>query len=82
MTKIRNFIAWLLLIGGFVGGFYFGAYKMLYEPIIYACIYHDIGGLTSTIIAKTIFTCLCSLPVWCLWSFAGLMAFSIVSEYD
>ena len=82
MTKIRNFIAWLLLIGGFVGGFYFGAYKMLYNPIIHACVYNDIGMLTSTIIAKTIFTCLCSLPVWCLWSFAGLMAFSIVSEYD
>lgn len=81
MTKFRNFIAWICLISGGASAIY-SLYKMIYVPIINACTLHDAGILTSAIIAKVVFSCLCSPVVFCGWIFIALGLFAIISEYD
>lgn len=81
MKKLRNFIAWICLISGGASAIY-SLYKMIYIPIVTACMIHDAGVLTSTIVAKVIFSCICSPVVFCGWIFIALWLFAIISEYD
>lgn len=77
MSKVRNFIAWLLLISGVASGLYLGLYENVYLAIINAFTLHDLGLLTSTLIVKTVFSCLCS-PLTIFGGFAlGVFAFGI-----
>ena len=55
---------------------------MIYVAIINACVLHDAGCLTTAIIAKTIFSCVCSPVMICAWAMIGLILFAIISEYD
>lgn len=55
---------------------------MIYVAIINACVLHDEGCLTTAIIAKTVFSCLCSPVVICALIMIGLILFAIISEYD
>lgn len=55
---------------------------MIYVAIINACVLHDAGCLTTAIIAKTIFSCLCSPVVACAWVVVGWTLFVAISKYD
>lgn len=81
MKKFRNFIAWICLISGVASAIY-SLYRMIYVPIISACALHDAGVLTSAIIAKLVFSCLCSPVVFCGCIFIAIGLFAIISEYD
>ena len=82
MRQLRNLLAWICLISASITGLYSGIYKMLYLAIINACMLYDTGVLSATIIAKTVFSCLCSPVIICGWAFIGLMLFAVISEYD
>lgn len=81
MTKFRNFIAWICLISGSVLAIC-SLYKMIYIPIITACMLNDAGALTSVIVAKVVFSCLCSPVAFCGLILIALGLFAIISEYD
>lgn len=75
-------LAWICLIGASVMGLYNGVYKMLYLAIINAFMLYDAGVLSTTIIANTVISCLCSPVIICGWAFIGLILFAVISEYD
>lgn len=77
MRKVRNFIAWLLLVSGVASGLYLGLYGNVYLAIINAFTLHDLGLLTSALIVKTVFSCLCA-PLIIFGGFTlGIFAFGI-----
>ena len=82
MRQLRNLIAWICLISASIMGLYVGVYKMLYLAIINACTLYDAGVLSTTIIASTVISCLCSPVIICGWAFIGLLLFAVISEYD
>lgn len=80
MRRIRNFIAWICLISGGMAGLYSGIYKMIYIPIINACVLHDVGHLTSAVIAKMVFSILCAPVVTVGWIFVAVFLFRVIYE--
>lgn len=57
---------------------YSGIYKMIYIPIINACVLHDVGHLTSAVIAKMVFSILCALVVTVGWILVAVFLFGVI----
>lgn len=57
---------------------YSGIYKMIYIPIINACVLHDVGHLTSAIIAEMIFSILCAPVVTVGWIVVAVTLFGVI----
>lgn len=57
---------------------YSGIYKMIYIPIINACVLHDVGHLTSAVIAKMVFSILCAPVVTVGWILVAVFLFGVI----
>lgn len=82
MKKFRNFIAWMLFIGGIVAGLYFGGYVMFIKAIILFCQALDAGLFTWTLAGWTLIKCFCASMVGITIALLGLVLFSIVYDRD
>lgn len=60
---MKNVIAHVVAVIGFLLGFYVGGWLMLIQPIISACRAFDAGTLTATIIGVTVVKCMLAATV-------------------
>jgi hypothetical protein len=82
VRRIRNFIAWICLISGGMAGLYSGIYEMIYIPVINACVLHDVGHLTSAVIAKTVFSILCAPFITVGWIVVAMILFGVIYKSE
>lgn len=61
---------------------YSGIYEMIYIPVINACVLHDVGHLTSAVIAKMVFSILCAPFITVGWIVVAMILFGVIYKSE
>ena len=77
---MRDFIAFLIFIGGILLGLYVSVWAMFISPIIEACRAFDAGTLTGAMVGLTVIKCVFSSVVGYLITFVTTIISKIIEE--
>jgi len=77
---MKNFIGFLFIIVGIVGGLYIGGWMLFIQPIIEACQAFDTGTLTGTIVGITILKCFFASVVGSIIAYVGVLIGNLILD--